>query len=100
MLTKTTALQLLRDNLPYLHAEYGVERIGLFGSFAADAPTETSDVDLVVEFQRPIGLRFLELVEYLENAFGRDVDVLTPAGIRAIRVARVARNITDSVIYV
>jgi len=35
---------------------------------------------MVVEFERPIGFRFMELVDYLENLLEKDVDVLTPAG--------------------
>jgi predicted nucleotidyltransferase len=60
-------------------SEYGVKRIGLFGSHAKGAPSERSDVDLVVEFARPIGLKFIEFAEYLESLLGKKVDVLTPA---------------------
>lgn len=100
MLTKDQAIKLLHDSYPYLSAEYGVLKIGLFGSYAKGQPTETSDVDVVVEFARPIGLRFIELSEYLETLFGKKVDLLTPTGIREIRVASVARNIEESLLYV
>ena len=53
MLTKEEITRVLRENSPYLASEYGVKRIGLLGSYAKDMPTETSDVDLVVEFDRP-----------------------------------------------
>ena len=72
----------------------------MFGSFAKGDFAETSDVDLVIEFDQPIGLRFSELVEQLEQLLGRKVDVLTPAGINGIRVKRVARDIAENVIYV
>lgn len=72
----------------------------MFGSFAKGDFAETSDVDLVIEFDQPIGLRFIELVEQLEQLLGRKVDVLTPAGINGIRVKRVARDIAENVIYV
>ena len=58
MLAKEKIMQLLREKYPYLVSEYGVKRIGLFGSYAKDTPTETSDIDLVVEFGHPIGFRF------------------------------------------
>ncbi|MEO6724443.1 MAG: nucleotidyltransferase domain-containing protein, partial [Blastocatellia bacterium] len=60
MLTKEQAIQLLRENYPHLVAEYGVKRIGLFGSYAKGSPKEQSDVDVIVEFERPIGLKFIE----------------------------------------
>jgi predicted nucleotidyltransferase len=77
-----------------------VSKIGLFGSYAKGRPDETSDIDLLLEFERPIGLRFIELVDYLENLLGRKVDVLTPAGIQNIRIERIARSISQSVVYV
>ena len=86
--------------MPYLAAEYGVARIGLFGSFAAETADENSDIDLLVEFHKPRGFRFMELIDYLEALLGREVDVLTPAGMQGIRVQRVADTISDSMIYV
>lgn len=100
MLTRETITQRLQESYPYLAAEFGVRRLGLFGSFARGTASEASDVDVVVEFQRPIGLRFVELVDYLEQLLGRKVDVLTPAGVQAIRIQDVARRISESVIYV
>jgi hypothetical protein len=100
MLTKEEITRVLRENYAYLASEYGVKRIGLFGSYAKDAPTEASDVDLVVEFDRPIGFRFAEFAEYLEHLLGKRVDILTPAGIQGIRVERVAESIEESIVYV
>ena len=100
MLTREQAVKLLQERRPYLAVEFGVSKIGLFGSYAQGRPDETSDIDLLLEFERPIGLRFIELVDYLENLLGRKVDVLTPAGIQNIRIERVARSISQSVVYV
>ena len=100
MLNKESILRTLREQRSYLAAQYGVRNIGLFGSHAAGQSTETSDIDLVIEFERPIGLRFIELNEYLERVFNRPVDILTPAGIQDIRIAHIAQNIRESIIYV
>jgi hypothetical protein len=100
MLTKKEITEILREERPYLASEYGVKRIGLFGSYARDVPTETSDVDLVVEFDRPMGFRFTEFAEYLEHLLGKKVDILTPAGIQGIRVEQVAERIEESIVYV
>jgi predicted nucleotidyltransferase len=100
MINKEAIVTRLQASYPYLRAEYGVKRIGLFGSFASGTADETSDVDMVVEFQRPVGFKFIELVEYLEHLLEREVDVLTPAGLQGIRVSGVANHIADSIVYV
>lgn len=63
MLTKEKIAEILREKYPYLIAKYGVKRLGLFGSYARGEQTEDSDVDLVAEFERPIGLKFIEFAE-------------------------------------
>ncbi len=100
MLTKRKIADILLENSPYLASEYGVKRIGLFGSYAKGTPTESSDIDLVVEFEHPIGFRFIEFSEYLEAILGKRVDVLTDAGIQGIRIPHVAQNIKESIVYV
>lgn len=100
MLTREQIKRLLQEEYPHLAAEYGVKRVGIFGSYAKGLPDETSDVDIIVEFEHPIGFKFIELVEYLEHLLGRKVDVLTPAGLQGIRVHRVVQDITESIVYV
>ncbi len=99
-LTRDAVLCRLRENYPALRDQFGVQRIGLFGSFARETASSASDVDLIIDFERPIGLRFVELVEYLEALLGRRVDVLTSAGLQGIRLPAVARRIEESVIHV
>lgn len=100
MLTREEITEILQDEYAHIAAEYGVKRIGLFGSYAKGMPSEASDVDIVVEFDHPIGFRFVEFAEYLESILGKAVDVLTPAGIRGIRVDRVAKEIEENIVYV
>ena len=100
MLTKENIVKLLQAEYTYLTAEFGVGRIGLFGSYVKDQPDENSDIDIVVEFAHPIGFRFFDLVDYLEKVLGQRVDVLTTAGIENIRIKRVAQDITESLVYV
>lgn len=100
MLTIQQLTDRLREQLPYLSAEYGITRLGIFGSYAKGDAREESDIDLVIEFKTPLGLRFIELIDYLEQLFHAPVDVLTPAGIQAIRNATVARSIQESIVYV
>ena len=64
-LTKEQIIQKLKENHSYLSSKYGMKRIGLFGSYAKGTQVKNSDIDIVVEFDRPIGLKFVEFVEYL-----------------------------------
>ena len=100
MLSRDEVLLLLRAHLPELRREYGVGELALFGSIARGAETEESDIDIIAEFDRPIGLRFVEFAERLEQILGMQADVLTPAGVSGIRNPSVAQRIQESVIRV
>ena len=93
-------MEIIRKELPYLTEHFGVKRIGLFGSFARGTPKGDSDVDILAEFERPIGLKFMDFAEYLEQVLGRKVDILTPAGLQSIRARRIAQEIEEGVVYV
>lgn len=72
----------LRDSRPTLDA-FGVARLSLFGSFARDEGRDDSDVDLLVEFNRPVGLfEFVRLQRQLAEIVGHRVDLVTPAALR------------------
>ena len=100
MPTKDQIVNLLRETYPYLASEYGVKKVGIFGSYANGTPDETSDVDIIIDFEHPIGFKFIELVEYLERLLGRKVDLITPAGLHATRVNSVAQDISEAIVYV
>jgi len=97
---KDEVIRLMEAHSDILLTEYSVSKIGFFGSVVKGAMTEDSDLDIVVEFNKPIGFKFNRLVEYLENLFGRKVDVLTKDGIKNIRVKEVARDIERNLVYV
>ena len=97
---KGEIIRLIRENYSVLRTEYGVSRIGIFGSLVKGTMTEDSDLDIVVEFNRPIGFKFIRLIKYLEDLFGKKVDVITKDGLENIRVKEVAKNIEKDLIYV
>ena len=99
-MTKDKLMEILKANLQQLNIEYGVRRIGLFGSYAKGTNTTDSDVDILVEFERPIGLRFMEFSECIENLIGTKADILTPTGINSIRNHRISIDIKESLTYV
>jgi hypothetical protein len=61
----------------------GVRSLALFGSTARGEARVDSDVDLLVDFARPVGLfGFLEVKSYLEHLLGRPVDLVTASALR------------------
>lgn len=60
-----------------LSKEYAVREIGLFGSFTDESFSKESDIDLLVEFEKPIGWKYFSLEIYLESIFGRKIDLVT-----------------------
>ena len=77
--TKEDVFTLLRQNGAQLR-RFGVGRLSVFGSFARGEQDDESDVDILVEFEpgRKSFDNFLGLADFLEELFGRKVDLLTP----------------------
>lgn len=100
MMTKNEIIETIIKALPILQNEYKVKQIGLFGSYVQNKANEDSDIDLIIDFYEPIGLKFIQLCDYLENLFHKRVDVLTPEGLKNIRVKKIVDNILNSIEYV
>jgi predicted nucleotidyltransferase len=75
---RSDILQTLRQNRDELAQRHGIRSLALFGSAARDEATESSDVDLLVEFDRPVGLfHLIGAQQYLERLLGvRKVDLV------------------------
>ncbi|MHC1591051.1 MAG: nucleotidyltransferase family protein [Candidatus Helarchaeales archaeon] len=57
--------------------------MGIFGSFVRGEAKEDSDVDILVEFEKPIGFfKFLELEEYLSDLIGKKVDLVSKKALK------------------
>jgi len=89
---------ILQAHRAELAQRYGVQKIALFGSYARGEQTLQSDLDLLVHLEKPIGLRFFELWDYLESILGVKVDLLTPGAFR--RKPRLWEQIQEDLIYV
>ncbi len=80
-----------------LTERYGVKEIGIFGSLVRGEAKENSDVDILVEFEKPIGFfKFLELEEYLSNLIGRKVDLVSKKALKP----HIGKHILEEVIMV
>ena len=77
MNTINEILSKLSDLKPILQSEYLVKQIGLFGSFSDNSYNEKSDIDLLVEFEKLIGWKYLSWEIFLQNIFRRKIDLVT-----------------------
>ena len=82
-MTREDILNQLRSLRPWLESQ-GVSRLRLFGSFARDEGREDSDVDLLVDLDRPLGLRFFALERHLAERLTRSVELTTEAALHPI----------------
>jgi predicted nucleotidyltransferase len=80
---RDNVLHLLTEHRGELAQRFGVQSLALFGSVARDEASSTSDVDLLVEFNRPVGLFGLfALQNHLEALLGCAVDLGTPDSLK------------------
>lgn len=75
-MTKNDVLVKLSQEAEYIRATYEVEKIGLFGSYAKDKQTESSDIDIYVEFRHKTFKNISGLWVYLENMYHKKIDLL------------------------
>lgn len=81
-----------------LHERFGVTRMGIFGSFVRNDQTGSSDIDMIVEFERDKKNihSFLQLKRFLEKELSRNVDL----GFEHTLKPAVRENIKGKIIYV
>jgi len=73
----------LRAHLPELRERFGITYLGLFGSYVRGEQKKTSDVDILVEFDRPgTLLDFIHLQNDLEDLLGVRVDLVEKSGLK------------------
>jgi predicted nucleotidyltransferase len=88
----------LSEHRQVLQERYGVEELALFGSYARGGQSPMSDVDILVRVRRPIGLKFFELWDYLEEILDLKVDLLTPEALQ--QKPALWENIQEDLVYV
>jgi len=74
--TKQDVLEGLRCMKPVLARQYGVSRIGVFGSAARDQMSDNSDIDIVLEMEHPDLFALVHLKDTLEEHLGGPVDIV------------------------
>ena len=67
---------------PELTRRFYVDTIGLFGSVVRDDFSASSDIDIIVAFQKPIGIEFIDLANYIEERLQKKVDLVSRQGVK------------------
>jgi predicted nucleotidyltransferase len=93
MLTRNDILTKLKELKPTLYKDYSVKEIGLFGSFSDESYTGDSDIDLLVELEKPIGWKFFSLEIYLEKTFNRKIDLVTKNALKEQLKERILQQV-------
>jgi len=90
-------IKIINQNLDSLKKDYGVKKIGVFGSFVNGKPGKNSDIDILVEFLKPVSFfEFIEVEDFLSKILKRKVDLATK---NALKPA-IKKDILKEVVYV
>ena len=74
-----------------------MKEVGIFGSYLREEQKKISDVDILVEFERPLGLlSFVGLKNHLSDFLGVEVDLVMKRALKP----RIGKRILEKVIYV
>lgn len=88
--------EILSKSKPMVQEKYKVKELGIFGSYVRGEQNESSDVDILIAFEKaPSLLKFIELENYLTETIGIPVDLV----IKQVLKPRIGENILAEVIY-
>jgi predicted nucleotidyltransferase len=94
---KKEIIKIIRNSKPEMESLYGVQRLGLFGSYVREKQRKRSDIDILVSFNRDIDLfDFLDLREYLEDQLHVKVDLVMESALKPA----IGKRILSEVEYV
>ncbi len=89
-------IERLRQARPELAREFGVTRIAVFGSYARGEQRDDSDVDVLVEMDPSIGLRFVDLADRIETLLGVRADVVSRRAISPRHWGVIEKELVDA----
>jgi len=75
-MNKDYIINFISTQKPELQKSYGVKRIGLFGSYARGYANRDSDIDIVVELEKPDLFDMIGIKQYFEDSLGTHVDIV------------------------
>lgn len=96
-MNKQSIIESIKAEKPYLKAHFGVEEIGLFGSYARGDEKTESDVDILVNMKIKTLRNYIGIIDYLQDKLKAKVDLVTKHDNLSERFLRL---ITKDIIYV
>jgi len=94
IMTKTYILNFLQKHRQELFENFGVIKIGLFGSYARDEAVATSDIDIAVEIESQNSFKsFFSLLHFLEDGLEKKIDLGIEHSLKPIAKARILKEI-------
>ncbi len=91
-MTSAQIIEILRNEMPLLRQQFGVDEIGLFGSYARNEQNENSDIDVLVKFRNPQLKTLIGLLNFLESTFSRKVDIVADGKQLSERFRRMVKS--------
>lgn len=95
-----TDLRSIKNSLsalkPEMQQRFFVNSIGLFGSVVRDDFKVSSDVDIIVDFTRPVGIEFVDLANFIESKLNRKIDLVSRNGVKK----KYFEQIESQIVYV
>ena len=95
-LTNVDIIKLIRAHKQEFAVKFALKQIALFGSYARNQQNENSDIDIMVDFNEPIGMEIVDLTMDLEKILDHKVDIVTYNAIKD----RLYNYIKTDLIYV
>jgi uncharacterized protein len=89
-------ITILSEHKSSLKKKYYIKTLGIFGSYSRGDFDNNSDIDILVEFEKPVGLEFIDLADELENLLQKKVDLVSKKAIKP----RYFSSINSDLIYV
>jgi len=96
MIDKEHITKALKDNKVDLATRYHLTSIGIFGSFTREDFHDDSDIDILIDYDQPIGIEFIDLADELEKILNRKVDLVSRNGVKP----KYFKEIQKDLIYV
>jgi uncharacterized protein len=82
MIDKKNIANILIANKSHLISKYQLKSIGIFGSFTREDFREESDIDILIDYEQPLGIEFIDLADELEKILNHKVDLVSKNGVK------------------
>jgi predicted nucleotidyltransferase len=94
MTSLTDIKSTLKKHKERLSEKYGLSFMGVFGSYGRNQQREDSDIDILVDFKRPVGIEFIDLAYELENILKQKVDLVSRNGVKPHYLKQIEQDLS------